>query len=93
MASLGDAFSVVRFLSGQVKTHSWILCLFAVCVVPLPPPSCLSQVPSFKFFFVLCGVMTGNCGQRQLNKSAVLFPAELLQSVFNPLIVDRKEES
>lgn len=45
-----------------------------------------------KFFFVLCGVMTGNYGQGQLNETAVLFPAALLQSVFNPLIVDRERK-
>lgn len=36
--------------------------------------------------------MTGNYGQGQLNKTAVLFPAALLQSVFNSLIVDRKRK-
>lgn len=36
--------------------------------------------------------MTGNYGQGQLNETAVLFPAALLQSVFNPLIVDRERK-
>lgn len=38
--------------------------------------------------------MTGNYVQGQLNGTAVLFPAELLQSgfFFNPLIVDRKRK-